>query len=134
MKDIKEILTRKGNGRRKVVLPNTSIQVFVRELSAAETRDFGEKAKIANKETDPDGNIDLLADAVILGVVDEHGNQIFNADDRDAIKSGMSIGTMRFISTEIGRLSGGEPDDQKKDGGSLQPTLNSDSPSNSAAS
>ena len=122
---------RKGNGRRKIVLPNTEIEVFIRDLSAAEARDYAERAKALN--ADPDSNLDLLAHGVILGVVDKQGAQMFTADDADAIKNSMSIGTLRYISEQIGRLSGGDPDDQKKDGASSQLTPSGDSPSSSAA-
>lgn len=126
----KSSLLKRGIRRKAINLPNSDLAIHIRELSATETRDYAERAKALN--ADPDSNIDLLAHGIVLGVIDEQGNQMFTADDLPAIKESMSIGTLKFISTEIGLLSGGDSDDQKKESVSSPPIQNSDSPLNSA--
>ena len=130
MKLTKDQLTRKGLRTREISIPGTDGTITIRELSANEARDYAAKAKAAG--TDPDNNIDLLASGVIMAVLDDNG-PMFTADDIELVKSTMSIGTLRFISAEVGKLTGGD-EDQKKDAVLSSATPSSDSPSNSAAS
>ena len=85
-----------------VPCPELGGEVRVRGLSAYEQSIISKKVSEQQAE-------ELTVIAVIMGCVDEHGNRIFTADDKEALKQ-KSFAVLNRISNKIAELSKDEAD------------------------
>jgi len=105
----KDQLTAKGLRRREVCIPDTDGTVTIRELSTAEVREYADKFDTAKDESIQ--QLDILADLIVRGVIDEHGKPMF--DNATEVKS-MSMAVISHLAKEISKLSGMSMDSDEK--------------------